>query len=300
MIRAARFAAQLGYRIVPECLESISRQKERIAIVSRERITDEIMKILATDRPSAGFVILKETGLLTCLFPELDATSGAEVRDGQGYKDVFSHTMQVVDNAAVISPKTELRFAALVHDLGKPRTKRYDEERGWTFYHHEELGCRMLQEVARRMRLSNELRDYLMKLTRLHLRPIALAGEGVTDSAVRRLMREAGEDVDDLMILCRADITTKQVARQARYMANFERVETLMADVTVRDEMRAFQSPVRGDEIMVICCIEPGPMVGRLKTAIEGAILEGQIENTHEAALAYLHRIKDGILAAGD
>ena len=300
MIRAARFAAQLGYRIVPECLESISRQKERIAIVSRERITDEIMKMLAADKPSVGFVILKETGLLADLFPELDATSGAEVRNGRGYKDVFSHTLQVVDNAAALSPKTELRFAALMHDIGKPRTKRYDEERGWTFYHHEELGRRMLQEVARRMRLSNELRDYLMKLTRLHLRPIALAGEGVTDSAVRRLMLEAGEDVDDLMILCRADITTKQVARQARYMANFERVETLMADVTVRDEMRAFQSPVRGDEIMAVCSIEPGPMVGRLKTAIEGAILEGQIENTHEAALAYLHRIKDGILAAGD
>ncbi|MBA7613740.1 hypothetical protein ES703_20996 [subsurface metagenome] len=150
------------------------------------------------------------------------------------------------------------------------------------------------------MRLSGDLRDYLMKLTRLHLRPIALAGEGVTDSAVRRLMREAGEDVDDLMILCRADITTKQVARQARYMANFERVEVLMADVMVRDEMRAFQSPVRGDEIMAVCGIEPGPVVGRLKTAIEEAILEGQIENTHAAALAYLHEIKDGIINAGD
>ncbi len=155
----------------------------------------------------------------------------------------------------------------------------------------------MLCEVAQRMRLSGDLRDYLMKLIRLHLRPIALAGEGVTDSAVRRLMREAGDDVDDLMILCRADITTKQVARQARYMANFERVEAFMADVTLRDEMRAFQSPVRGDEIMRICGLEPGPLVGQLKSAIEEAILEGEIEDTHEAALAYLQEVKDGILA---
>ncbi|UCH62406.1 MAG: HD domain-containing protein [Fidelibacterota bacterium] len=300
MLRAARFAAQLGYTITPECLDSVARQKERIAIVSWERITDEVMKTLAADKPSVGFIILKETGLLALIFPELDTLSGAEIRDGRGHKDVFSHTLQVVDNTAAVSPKVALRFAALVHDIGKPRTKRYDDQRGWTFYHHEEVGHRMLHEVTQRMRLSNELRDYLMKLTRLHLRPIALAGEGVTDSAVRRLMREAGEDVDDLMVLCRADITTKQVARQARYMANFERVETLMADVTVRDEMRAFQSPVRGAEIMTICGLEPGPMVGKLKTAIEDAILEGQIENTHQAALAYLHEVKDGILAAGD
>ncbi|UCH10974.1 MAG: HD domain-containing protein [Fidelibacterota bacterium] len=299
MLRAARFAAQLGYVIVPECLESMVRQKDRMAIVSWERITEEILKTLATDKPSIGFIILKETGLVANVFPELDELSGAEVRDGRGHKDVFSHTMQVVDNAAALSSKVALRFAALVHDIGKPRTKRYDEQRGWTFYHHEEVGRRMLQGIARRMRLSNELRDYLMKLTRLHLRPIALAKEGVTDSAVRRVMREAGDDVDDLMILCRADITTKQAARQAQYMANFERVEAFMADVVLRDEMRAFQSPVRGDEIMSICGLEPGPLVGKLKTTIEEAILDGQIENTHEAALAYLHAVKDRILAAG-
>lgn len=299
MLRAARFAAQLGYRILPESLACIAHQRERISIVSRERITEELMKLLAADKPSVGFIILKETGLLAYVFPELDAMYGAEERDGRGHKDIFYHTLQVVDNAAALSPKTELRFAALVHDIGKPRTKRYDNQRGWTFHHHEEVGRKMLLEIAQRMRLSKELRDYLVKLTRLHLRPIALASEGVTDSAVRRLMREAGEDVDDLMTLCRADITTKQVARQERYMANFERVEALMADVTMRDEMRAFQSPVRGDEIMAICSIEPGPLVGKLKTAIEEAILEGQIENTHEAALAYLHQIKNKILASG-
>jgi putative nucleotidyltransferase with HDIG domain len=300
MLRAARFAAQLGYVVVPECLESMERQKDRIAIVSWERITDEIMKTLSTDTPSTGFIILKQTGLLTSVFPELDELSGAEVRDGRGHKDVFSHTMQVVDNAAALSPKIAVRFAALVHDIGKPRTKRYDEQRGWTFHHHEEVGRRMLQGIARRMRLSNELRDYLMKLTKLHLRPIALAKEGVTDSAVRRVMREAEDDVDDLMLLCRADITTKQAARQTRYMANFERVEALMSDVVLRDEMRAFQSPVRGDEIMTICRLEPGPLVGKLKTAIEEAILDGQIENTHESALAYLHVVKDQILTSDE
>jgi putative nucleotidyltransferase with HDIG domain len=296
MLRAARFSAQLTYSIVPECLASIALQKHRISIVSRERITDEIMKILATERPSIGFIILKETGLLEHVFPEVDALSGAEVRDGKGHKDVFAHTMQVVDNAASVSQNTALRFSALVHDIGKPRTKRYDDDRGWTFYHHEEVGRQMLHTIAKRMRLSNDLRDYLMKLIRLHLRPIALAKEGITDSAVRRVMREASDDIEDLMILCRADITTKQAARQAQYMANFARVEALMSDVVMRDEMRAFQSPVRGDEIMAVCGIAPGQQVGRLKTMIEEAILEGEIENTHEAALTYLHQIKDEVL----
>jgi poly(A) polymerase len=297
MLRAARFSAQLGYSIVSECLASIALQKHRISIVSRERITDEIMKILATDRPSTGFIILKETGLLEYVFPEVDALSGAEVRDGKGHKDVFAHTLQVVDNAASVSPNVALRFAALVHDIGKPRTKRYDDDRGWTFYHHEEVGRQMLHTIAKRMRLSNDLRDYLMRLVRLHLRPIALAKDGITDSAVRRVMREAGDDIEDLMILCRADITTKQAARQAQYMANFARVEALMSDVVMRDEMRAFQSPVRGDEIMAVCRIKPGPHVGKLKTMIQEAILEGEVENTHEAALAYLHQIKDAVLA---
>ncbi len=297
MLRAARFAAQLQFELLPECLESIARQRERISIVSLERVTDEIMKLLATQRPSVGFLILKEAGLLERVFPELDDLSGAEIVDGRGHKDVFLHTLQVVDNAAALSPKPALRFAALVHDIAKPRTKHYDQKRGWTFHHHEEAGRKMVATVARRMRLSNELRDYLMKLTRLHLRPIALAKEGITDSAVRRLMREAGENIDDLMMLCRADITTKKESRVARYMGNFERVEALMADVTVRDQMRAFQSPVRGDEIMQLCGLEPGPQVGRLKNAIEEAILEGEIEDTHEAALAYLQKVKGGILA---
>jgi len=298
MLRAARFAAQLNFTIEPACLDSIKRQARRMEIISWERITEEILKLLSADQPSIGFYILKETGLLTYVFPELDAMSGVEVVNGRGHKDVFVHTLQVVDNAAALSPRAELRFAALVHDIAKPRTRRYDPERGWTFHHHEEAGRKMLKTVARRMRLSNELRDYLMKLTRLHLRPIALAQEGITDSAVRRVMREAGEDTDDLMLLCRADVTTKREAKIARYMANFERVEALMQDVTLRDEMQAFQSPVRGDEIMKLCDLQPGPPVGKLKTAIEEAILEGEIENTYDAALAYLHKIKDQLLTS--
>ena len=299
MIRAARFSAQLAYTIVPECLASITLQKHRIGIVSWERITEELMKLLATERPSIGFILLKQTGLLEYVFPEVDALSGAEIRDGKGHKDVFAHTLQVVDNAASMSPNIALRFAALVHDIGKPRTKQYDDNRGWTFHHHEEVGRQMLHTISKRMRLSNDLRDYLMKLVRLHLRPITLAKEGITDSAVRRVMREAGDDIDDLMILCRADVTTKQASRQAQYMANFARVEALMSDVAMRDEMRAFQSPVRGDEIMAVCELKPGPKVGQLKTMIEEAILEGDIENTHEAALAYLHQIKNEVLSSG-
>lgn len=297
MLRAARFAAQLEFEITPDCLESISRQAPRMEIVSWERITQEIMKLLSADRPSIGLAILKRTGLLKQVFPELDVMSGVELVNGRGHKDVFLHTLQVVDNAAVLSPKPKLRFAALVHDIAKPATKRYDAKRGWTFHHHEEVGRKLVGKVARRMRLSNDLRDYLMNLTKLHLRPIALAKDGITDSAVRRVMREAGEDIDDLMVLCRADITTRKEARAAKYMKNFERVEALMADVTLRDEMRAFQSPVRGAEIMAACGLAEGPEVGRLKSAIEEAIIDGEIGNDHDAALAYLLKFKDRILA---
>ncbi|MCK4578794.1 MAG: HD domain-containing protein, partial [Candidatus Marinimicrobia bacterium] len=240
MLRAARFAAQLRFELVPECLASITRQKQRMEIISWERITEETMKLLGTDQPSIGFLILKETGLLAQVFPELDVMSGVDFVNGQGHKDVFLHTLQVVDNTAMLSGKRKLRFAALVHDIAKPQTKRYDPARGWTFHHHEEAGRKMVGQIARRMKLSNELRDYLMKLTRLHLRPIALAQYGITDSAVRRLMRDAGEDVDDLMLLCRADVTTKRESRIKLYMGNFQRVEALMSDVTLRDQMRAF------------------------------------------------------------
>jgi putative nucleotidyltransferase with HDIG domain len=239
---------------------------------------------------------MKDTGLLSYVFPELDIMSGVEVIDNKGHKDVFIHTLQVVDNAAKLTKKVEVRFAALVHDIAKPRTKHFDKQKGWTFHGHDEIGQRMLKKVAQRMKLSNNLRDYLMLLTKLHLRPITLAMGGITDSAVRRVMAEAGEHIDDLMILCRADITTKDPKRVKKYMGNFERVEILMQDVKLRDEMRAFQSPIRGEEIMKVFNLKPGQQVGKIKKTIEDAILDGVIPNEYDAAYAYMLKNKDKII----
>ena len=293
MMRAAVFAGRFNFTIDNACKDAIRNQAERIQIVSWERITAELIKILETDKPSIGLIILQEVGLLKFILPEIDVMFGMEQPKEWHHKDIFYHTLQVVDNAAVLSQKMELRFAALVHDIGKPRTRRIHKVKGYTFHGHDDLGSRMITDVAKRLKLSNQLRDYLIKLTLLHLRPIALAKEGVTDSAVRRLMVAAGEEIDDLMTLCRADITSKNPNRVKRYMGNFERVEKFMQDVVERDNMRAFQSPVRGDEIMMICELQEGKTVGAIKTAIEDAILEGDIENTYEAALDFLMKIKD-------
>ncbi len=300
MMRATRFAAQLEFGISPDILKSIPRQTSRLEIVSKERITDEIIKTLQAAKPGIGLQLMKDTGLLAVVFPELDILSGVEVVDGRGHKDVFRHTLQVVDNAASLSPKMEVRFAALVHDIAKPATKKFVPGKGWTFHGHEELGRRMLFKIARRMKLSNELRDYLMVLTRLHLRPIALAKSGVSDSALRRVMFEAGEHLDDLMILCRADITTKNPEKVRKYLNNFERVEELMQDVRLRDEMRAFQSPVRGDVIMQELNLKPGRAVGRIKSAIENAILDGEIPNDYDAAFQFMITHHETILASSD
>ncbi len=296
MLRAIRFAAQLNFNIASNVLDSISRKYKRMDIVSWERITSEIIKILSTPKPSIGFYLLKETGLLSYVFPELDIMSGIEKINGKGHKDVFIHTLQVVDNAANLSKKMEVRFAALVHDIAKPNTKKYDPIKGWTFHGHEEIGRRMLKKVASRMKLSNHLRDYLMILTKLHLRPITLAMKGITDSAIRRVMAEAKDDIDDLMILCRADITTKNPIKVKKYMGNFEKVEKLMQDVKLRDEMRAFQSPIKGEEIMKIFDLKPGKVVGQFKNAIEEAILDGKIPNEYDASYDYMLKIKDDIL----
>ncbi len=288
MLRAVRFSAQLQYEIAAATLDSISRNIHRLEIVSWERIRDEIIKSLTTEKPSIAFYLMKETGLLTHVFPEMDIMSGVEIINGMGHKDVFTHTLQVVDNVAKLTDKMDVRFAALVHDIAKPSTKKFEPKKGWTFHGHDEIGRRMLKKVARRMKLSNNLRDYLMLLTKLHLRPIALAKKEITDSAIRRVMAEAGEHVDDLMMLCRADITTKDPKRVKKYMGNFERVETLMQDVKLRDEMRKFQSPVRGEEIMEIFKLKPGRQVGEIKEAIEEAILDGEIENDYEAAYKFM------------
>jgi len=300
MLRAARFAAQLNFTIDPAVIDSIKRQRDRIQIISWERITEEFIKILSSEQPSIGFLMLKEVGLLHHTFPELDVMSGVQNVAGKGHKDVFLHTLQVVDNAAQLSDKMEIRFAALVHDIAKPGTKKFQAGKGWTFHGHDEIGRRMLPRIAKRMKLSNDLRDYLMLMTKLHLRPIALAQKAVTDSAVRRLMVEAEPYVDDLMILCRADITTKNQAKVRRYMTNFERVEEFMQDVQLRDELRAFQSPVRGDIIMRDFQLSPGPLVGKIKSAIESAILDGRIDNDYDAAYEYMMSVKSEFLEETD
>ena len=230
------------------------------------------------------------------LFPEMDIMSGVDIIDNMGHKDIFIHTLQVVDNAALLTDKMEIRFSALVHDIAKPPTKRFENKKGWTFHGHDEIGRRMLKKVAKRMKLSNALRDYLMIMTKLHLRPIALAKKNITDSAVRRVMAEAGEFLDDLMILCRADITTKNPKKVKKYIANFDKVESIMQDVQLRDEMRAFQSPVRGEEIMKVLSLKPGREVGLIKKSIEDAILDGKIDNNYDAAYNYMMIIKDDIL----
>ena len=297
MLRAAYFASQFGFEVDKKCCDSIIRQKNRILIVSQERITAELLKILASPKPSIGLVILQETGLMKLIFPEIDAMYGIDQTPEWHHKDIFFHTMQVVDNAAKLTEKMEIRFAALVHDIAKPTTRRIDQKKGYTFHGHDAIGEKILDKVAQRMKLSNNLGAYLKKMTLLHLRPIALAKKGVTDSAIRRLMVAAGDDTDDLMKLCRADITTKIQKKVKKYMHNFERVDELMQNVQERDAFRAFQSPVSGHEIMEICAIRKGKTVGRIKKAIEEAILDGKIDNDHEKALGYLYQIKDDYIS---
>ena len=293
MLRAIRFSAQLGFDIDKQVINGIKKHKDRLQIISWERITEEIIKSLKTDKPSIAFYLLKETDLLAYVFPEIDIMPGLDIIDGYGHKDVFIHTLQVVDNAAKLTNKMEIRFAALVHDIGKPATKKFVPGKGWTFHGHDGLGSYMIIKIAKRMKLSKKLKEYLQLMTKLHLRPIALVKDNITDSAVRRLMVEAGECLDDLMILCRADITTKNAMKVEKYRANFERVEKLMHDVTMRDQMKSFQSPVKGEDIMRELNLEPCKKIGYIKKMIEEAILEGEIENTYEDAYQYLLKIKN-------
>ena len=296
MIRAAYFASKLNLNIEKNCLDSMKQQSERIAIVSQERITNEFCKILSTDKPSIGLEILQESGLMKKVFPEIDLMYGMDQSSEWHHKDIFDHTMQVVDNAALLSKKMKLRFAALVHDIAKPNTRKIDPKKGYTFHGHDAIGERMLNKVAERMKISNALKDYLKKLTRLHLRPIALAKKGISDSAIRRLMVAAGDDVNDLLTLCRADITTKNQNKIKKYLANFEKVEAKMTDVNEKDKMKAFQSPVRGAEIMKIFNLKPGKKIGKIKSDIEEAILDGKIENSYEEAYNYLISIKNNYI----
>ncbi len=305
MMRACRFAAQLGFAVDPAALEAIGRMAPRIAIVSVERTRDELLKILAAPVPSVGLDLLHRTGLLRHVFPELHALAGVDQRSvdyPEGprsfhHKDVFYHTLLVVDNVARASEKIWLRFAALMHDIAKPATKSFDEKSGWSFHGHEILGSRMMRGIFQRLRLPLEPLRFVQKMISLHLRPIALVKEEVTDSAIRRILFEAGEEIDDLMILCRADITSKNPARVNRYLRNYEEVARRMILVEEKDKLRRWQPPLRGEEIMEICGIDEGIYVGILKTRIEDAILDGIIPNEHAAARDYLVKIKDEVLA---
>ena len=297
MMRAVRFASQLDFRIDASVLEAVAGMRDRLAIVAAERVTEEFLKILGTRLPSVGLRLMFDTGLLHRVFPEIAQMAGVDQRRDHHHKDVFLHTCTVVDNVAVVSDNLWLRFTALVHDIAKPRTKAFKEGTGWTFHGHEELGARMMKKIFQRLKLPLEHLPYVEKLVRLHLRPMALVDDGVTDSAVRRLVFETGNDIDDLMILCRADITSKNPSLVARYRENYEIVMKKIVEVEERDRLRNWQPPVKGDEIMAVCPLSQGRAVGELKKAIEEAILDGRIPNEHDAALEYLLIIKDRILA---
>jgi len=285
MLRAIRFASQFDFKIDIECLKSIRSLSERIKIVSRERITDELNKILLSPTPSRGLNLLKSTNLIEHIFPELVVLSGKETIDGKSHKDNFLHTLQVVDNVAKSSDNLWLRWAALLHDIAKPASKKFDPEVGWTFHGHEELGSKMVPKIFKNHRLPLDKKmKYVQKLVRLHLRPIALVKGSVTDTAIRRLLNEAGEDIEDLMLLCDADITSKNEFKVKRYRDNFKIVSEKLQAVEVKDKIRNFQPPVKGEEIMKTFDIGPCYEVGVIKSKIKEAILEGEISNSYEDA----------------
>ncbi|MCC6753796.1 MAG: HD domain-containing protein [Saprospiraceae bacterium] len=289
MLRGVRFAAQLQYTIDPETLKGIERSAARIRIVSRERITAELEKMLMCPVPSIGFDLLFRTGVLPHIFPELVALHGVDYQNGKGHKDNFYHTLQVVDNLAGKSDKLMLRWAALLHDIAKPQTKRYERGIGWTFHGHDAVGAAMVPGIFKNMRLPLDHKlKYVQKMVRLHLRPIALTQEEITDSALRRLLFEAGEDLEDLLLLCEADITSKNPEKVKKYLNNYERVRQLLNDLEGRDRIRNWQPPVDGIEIMKVFGIGPGREVGIIKTAIREAILEGQIPNERKAAVTLM------------
>ena len=322
MVRAVRFATKLStdaltFNIVPESLESIRRNRQRMEILSKERIVEELNKILVTAKPSLGFRLLDQTGLLDYILPQLSKLKGVESVEGKGHKENFSHTLEVVDNVAALEleaiaegrlkdfvfedgvevekvrtePNVWLRWAALLHDIAKPATKRYDPALGWTFHGHEVLGGRWVPKIFQSMKMPlNEKMKYVQKLVSLHLRPIALVTEEVTDSAVRRLLFDAGNDIDDLMLLCNADITSKNPKKVARLHANFELVRTKLVEVEAKDAIRNFKNPITGDYVMELFGISPCNTIGQLKEYVKNAILDGDIENTFEAADALMRQ----------
>jgi poly(A) polymerase len=295
MLRAVRFATKLStpehpFRIVPESMESMRRMADRLSILSCERIAEELNKMLAADDPAMAFRLMDEAGLLGHVLPELLALKGVETVDGRGHKDNFAHSLAVLDNVARTSDKLYLRWAALLHDIGKPASKRYDPAVGWTFHGHEVVGARMVPKIFDRLRLPLDEMKYVQKLVRLHLRPIALVDDEVTDSAVRRLLFDAGDDIDDLMVLCNADITSKNEAKVARIRANFELVARKLVEVEAKDAIRNFKNPIDGEYVMQVYGVPPCKQIGQIKEMVKEAILDGIIGNNFEEADAFMRQ----------